>query len=105
MRDSRTAAPPTGSPGAVRTFILHAGLSLCKTTELKKLGLARFQRKRKFIKPLVQNRLNSISVVSILEADYKVIDISDQKAKILNAAYRLLSRRISTAESAAVLSR
>ena len=28
-----------------------------------------------------------------------------QKAKILNAAYRLLSRRLSTAESAAVLSR
>lgn len=28
-----------------------------------------------------------------------------QKAKILNAAYRLLSRRMSTAESAAVLSR
>src|SRR5208337_4377506 len=59
------------------TLTLHAGLSLRKTTKLDQLGLARFQRKRKFIQPLGQNRLNSISVVPILETDYKVIDIPD----------------------------
>jgi len=60
------------------TLPLHLGLSLSKTTELKQLGLARFQRKRKFIQPLAQNRLNSISVVPMLETDYKVIDIPNQ---------------------------
>jgi hypothetical protein len=60
------------------TFTLHAGLSPRKTTKLNQLGLAGFQCKRKFIQPLAQNRLNSISVVPILETDYKVVDVPDQ---------------------------
>jgi hypothetical protein len=53
-----------------------ARVSLCESTKFDELGLARFQGQAELPQPLAQSLLNAKGIVSVLETQHKVVDVS-----------------------------